>query len=394
MVVEARVAAVGPRDHPDVDVLVAPELLERAVRRSMAHQRAPLLRVGGDPRDQLAQLARVRGRAPVMRRTAARSRSRAGLRLRRAPRTASPSGSSARRADGPVGAVDEPIDADLAEHRVDGPGAVGRDVEEHVRIADGDAAAGHEPLAMQRRQAGEHGEAHAQPRVRGAAPDREGVPRRLHLGHVVRQRRPPARHVRSWRSPAGPGWTSSGALAALERLEHGAEAIEARGAAERAGRDAGAGEPPVEQSRERRRDRARRGRPRPRRRTRRAARRRRRGRPRAAARPRRPGAPRCRAGRMAPPARVRGRRRRRAPRGARDRGRRGRRRLGLAARRSTQPVAAAHEHRRLAAARQLTQQRLGPQVLVDVGRGRHMVNRFSEPLHQYPPGRSRVSTRR
>ena len=41
--------------------------------------------------------------------------------------------------------------------------------------------------------------------------------------------------------------------AALERLEHGAQALEAGGAGQRAGRDAGAGEPAVEQSRERRR---------------------------------------------------------------------------------------------------------------------------------------------
>ena len=42
-------------------------------------------------------------------------------------------------------------------------------------------------------------------------------------------------------------------VAAFERLEHRAETLEAGRAAERVGRDAGAGEPPVEQPRERRR---------------------------------------------------------------------------------------------------------------------------------------------
>ena len=69
---------------------------------------------------------------------------------------------------------------------------------------------------MQRREAGEHREAHAQPRVRGATPDRERVPRRLHLCHVVRQRRPPRRDTAPpvVPGPAGPGVgpPSSGAL--------------------------------------------------------------------------------------------------------------------------------------------------------------------------------------
>ena len=66
---------------------------------------------------------------------------------------------------------DELVDADLAQHRVDGPLAVGGDVEEDAGIARGRAAAGDQPLAVQRRQAGEHREAHAQARVRGPAPD-------------------------------------------------------------------------------------------------------------------------------------------------------------------------------------------------------------------------------
>ena len=55
-------------------------------------------------------------------------------------------------------------------------------------------------------------------------------------------------------------------------------------------------------------------------------------------------------------------------------------RLRLAAQAQHPARGAAHEHRRLAAARQLAQQRLGPEVLVDVDRGT-CVNRFSEPVH-------------
>ena len=39
VVVEAGVVAAGPRDDPDVDVVVAPELLEVALRRVAAHER-------------------------------------------------------------------------------------------------------------------------------------------------------------------------------------------------------------------------------------------------------------------------------------------------------------------------------------------------------------------
>ena len=50
VVVEARVVAVRPRDHPHVDVIVAPQLLEVALGRAVAHEPAPLLRLGGDAR--------------------------------------------------------------------------------------------------------------------------------------------------------------------------------------------------------------------------------------------------------------------------------------------------------------------------------------------------------
>ena len=142
VVVEARVVAAGPGDDPDVDVVVAPELLEVALRRVAAHERAPLPRIGGDPGHQLAQLARVeialergdaRDRGHARTSVVAVLSSRAGLRRRSAVCTASPSGSSARRDDGTVGAVDEPVDADLAQHRIDGARAIGGDVEEDVR---------------------------------------------------------------------------------------------------------------------------------------------------------------------------------------------------------------------------------------------------------------------
>src|SRR4051795_10727347 len=59
VVVEARVAAVSPRDDPHVDVLVAPELLEVALGAPPVHEAAPHLRFRGDAADQLAQLAAI-----------------------------------------------------------------------------------------------------------------------------------------------------------------------------------------------------------------------------------------------------------------------------------------------------------------------------------------------
>ena len=59
VVVEARVVAVRPRDHPHIHVVVAPQLLEVALAGVVAYQRSPPPRVGGDAGHQLAQLAPV-----------------------------------------------------------------------------------------------------------------------------------------------------------------------------------------------------------------------------------------------------------------------------------------------------------------------------------------------
>ena len=159
--------------------------------------------------------------------------------------------------------------------------------------------------------------------------------------------------------------------AALERLEHGAQALEAGWAGQRAGRDAGAGEPAVEQSRERRRVRL-------------------------GESDRGPGAERGRERRDAVVVGLQqrlglaGRERLDAERdgGGHQRaleavGADERRaalrvvvgevdgRLRLAAQVQNPAGGAAFEPRRVPAAGQLIQQRLGPQVLVDVGRGRH-----------------------
>ena len=58
-------------------------------------------------------------------------------------------------------------------------------------------------------------------------------------------------------------------------------------------------------------------------------------------------------------------------------------RLGLAGQAERPATAAAQQHRRLAAPLQRAQQRLGPEMLVDVDRSAHVpdVMRFTEPLH-------------
>ena len=166
--------------------------------------------------------------------------------------TASPSDSCAGGDDGAVAAVDQAVDADLADDRVDRAGTVRRGVEEDAGIVVAAAAAGDEPLPVQRCEAGEHGEAHPQPGVGGPAPDGEGVPRRLHPRHVVGQGRPPARPAGRG-SRRGPGMDEQRRVTALQRLEHRTEALEAGLVAERVGRHACARERPVEKSRHRRR---------------------------------------------------------------------------------------------------------------------------------------------
>src|SRR5215210_54849 len=100
VVVEPRVVAVRPRDHPDVEVVVAPQLLEVALGAVEACQRAPLLRLGRDPRDELGQLRAIEISPRADADHAASSvtaapRSREGLRSRSATSTAAPSDSSA-----------------------------------------------------------------------------------------------------------------------------------------------------------------------------------------------------------------------------------------------------------------------------------------------------------
>ena len=157
--------------------------------------------------------------------------------------------------------------------------------------------------------------------------------------------------------------------ATLERLVHGAQALEAGRAGERAGRDTGAHEPPVEQPRERPRvgfgeaDRGPRAEP---------------GRQRGDAvvvgLEQRLGL----AGRERLDAERDGGGHQRSFEAVGDHERRAafgvvvgevERRLGLAAQAQHPARGAAFEPRRLATARQLTQQRLGPQMLVDVGGG-------------------------
>jgi hypothetical protein len=59
VVVEPRVVAVRPRDDPDVDVVVAPELLEVTIGAVRPDKRPPLMRIGRDAAHQPAQLAPV-----------------------------------------------------------------------------------------------------------------------------------------------------------------------------------------------------------------------------------------------------------------------------------------------------------------------------------------------
>ena len=222
VVVEAGVVAAGPRDDPDVDVVVAPQLLEVALRGVAAHERAPLPRIGGDPAHELAQLARVE--IALERRCCEGSWSCVDLRVggaeqqsgRVAPAQRGTHGVAerqlGRRDDGTVGAVDEPVDADLAQDRIDGAPAVGGDVEEDVRIADRGAAArdaGARAAAAPGRRAS---------RSRRAAPGAPRGPRRRTRATPSaswprsRSAPPTSPAARRWRvAGAGPGWTSSGA---------------------------------------------------------------------------------------------------------------------------------------------------------------------------------------
>ena len=99
---------------------------------------------------------------------------------------------------------------------------------------------------MQRRQAGEHREAHAQPWVRRTPPGGERVPGGLHGCDVAGQRAPPG-----WRArrPRGrPGMDEERRVASLEHLEHRAQVLIAGRSGERVGRHARAGEAVVEEA--------------------------------------------------------------------------------------------------------------------------------------------------
>ena len=117
----------------------------------------------------------------------------------------------------------ELVDADEARRGVDGARAVGRGVVEQQRVvrAIGRAAAGGQALEVERRAARQQREHDAQARVLGPPEGHEGVPGRVHLGHVAGHRRPPRRGVGP--GVRGPGVDHEGRVSALQRLERRAE---------------------------------------------------------------------------------------------------------------------------------------------------------------------------
>ena len=151
------------------------------------------------------------------------------------------------RDDGPVGAEHELVDADLAQHRVDGAVAVGGDVEEDAGVADRRGRRG--PTAA--RGAAAPGR-RASRSTRAGAGARAGPRRRTRTTPSACSRRsrsaPAHQRRRAGAAPArGPGMDEQRRVAALERLEHRAQALVAGRVAERVGGDARAREPVVEQ---------------------------------------------------------------------------------------------------------------------------------------------------
>jgi hypothetical protein len=165
----------------------------------------------------------------------------------------------------------------LAQDGVDGADPVGRGVEEDVGIDPRPPAARLEPLAVQRREPGEHREAHAQARVAGAAERGEGVPRGVHVRDVIRERGPPGRHAARGGGRAGrgrigearfgraagtgrigegrtgrPGMHQQRRAALLQHRQERAAALESLRAAQRVRGQARAHEPAVERGGERR----------------------------------------------------------------------------------------------------------------------------------------------
>jgi hypothetical protein len=229
VVVKARVVTVHPRDHPHVEVVVATELRVVAMLDVQVHERAPRRPVGGDLGDEPAQRREVEvtveGEPQAHAGTSASRMSRAGFRDRRATSTASPSPGSAGCATGrsdPCARASTPssrITASTAR------GPYGRGVEEDVRVGGRAPSARDQPLPLQRREAGQHGEAHPQARVRGSAEGAERVPRRVHRGHVPGERGPPRRLAadgrpeRGERVGRGAGMHEQRRVALLEHLE-------------------------------------------------------------------------------------------------------------------------------------------------------------------------------
>ena len=374
VIVEARVVAGRPRDHPHVHVVVAPELLEVAIAGgAVAHQRPPPRRVGGDAGDQLAQLAAVAIAMQLRRWRRARSWG-GGLRAEEARGIALAQrdlhGVSQRQLaggdHGPVAAVDQAVDADLAERP-------------------------RRPLARRRRR--------CRGRRRGRwRPDRRA--RRAARGAAARGRRASRSTRAAGGARAGPRRRRRATRSASPRRSRSAPATSSAGRARRptpgrggraaARRGARASRAPRPGARSRSGRRA----PRPRRRPRRTPRRaepRQRGQVRVGQADRGPGAEPggqlgdalvvggeqrlgLGGGERLDPERGGGGHQRavdavgrqRAPRACRDRDRRGR--AESRARRGPErpAVAMADEARRLAAPRQLPEQRLGPEMLVDV----------------------------
>jgi hypothetical protein len=148
--------------------------------------------------------------------------------------------------------VHERVDAKLANRRVDRPRPVGRRVDEGERGGDRIAPAGDEALALERREAREHGEADPQPRVRGTPDEAEGVPRGVHARDVARHRGPPGRRARGalgvQRARRRAGVDEQGRAASLEQREHRLERHDGGRLAERVGGDARADEAAIEQA--------------------------------------------------------------------------------------------------------------------------------------------------
>ena len=310
VVVPAGVVLLGPAQQPHVHVLVA---VERDVVPLLAGERDVLSpRLGfvrrGRSRVRAAPPGRGCARATVpgvigellpARRRASRRR---GLCIRIADRGGERAdrGRSGRRRAGRCRAPSRRCPAPGRSRRP--RGAVGGGVQEHVadRRRPGRRRA-RVAFAVQRRETGQHGEAHPQVGVRRSAA-RESRPGGVHLLHVGHQRGPPAGHVVGV-GPAGPGCTNSGRPRWASTSSRGRRPSPAGSASASAGScrpTAAAREFLVQRGRVRF-GQAGRG---PGSRTVRAARARRRGRRRAAAGPARAAATRCPAGWTARPARV------------------------------------------------------------------------------------------